>query len=110
MENIVDPAFAEAVNRLWLKFLPQLEQRVATLEAAAANLANGSLAPSGQEKASSEAHKLAGVLGTFGLSEGTVLAREAEVAYKCDVKADPAAAVRLAAIAAQLRSMLANRL
>ena len=33
-----EPALVEAMNRLWVKFLPQLEERVATLEAAAAAL------------------------------------------------------------------------
>jgi HPt (histidine-containing phosphotransfer) domain-containing protein len=102
-----EPAFAEALNRLWVKFLPQIEQRVAILEAAAASLAEGALTADQQQEASSEAHKLAGVLGTFGLNEGTLLAREAETAYRGD--AGPAMAARLTEIAAQLRAVLASR-
>lgn len=109
MGNIGDPALAEAMNRLWVKFLPQMERRVATLEAAAAGLANGSITSAQQEAASSDAHKLAGVLGTFGLNEGTELARVAEIAYKNEVATDPIAASRLAEIALRLRSMIANR-
>ena len=41
----------------------------------------GSLTAEQREQASSAAHKLAGVLGTFGLDEGTNLAREAEILY-----------------------------
>jgi HPt (histidine-containing phosphotransfer) domain-containing protein len=108
MEQAGQPALGEAMNRLWAQFLPQLQGRVAVLEAAAAALAEGNLALAGREQASSEAHKLAGVLGTFGLAEGTLLAREAEAFYS-GPQADPAAAVRLAEIAALLRAMLAGR-
>lgn len=102
-----EPAFAEALNRLWVKFLPQLEQRVAALEAAAASLAGDALTAGQQREAGAEAHKLAGVLGTFGLNEGTLLAREAETAYAGD--AGPAMAARLTEIAAQLRAVVASR-
>jgi HPt (histidine-containing phosphotransfer) domain-containing protein len=101
---------AEAMNRLWAKYLPQMEERVGTLEKAAENLENGTLTSTGQERASAEAHKLAGVLGTFGLKEGTELAREAESLYGDSLDGDPSVASRLRAIAEQLRSMIANRL
>src|SRR6478672_3313519 len=104
-----EPALVEAMNRLWAKFLPQLEERVATLEAAAAALASGALSAGGQPKANAKAHKLAGVLGTFGLPKGTELAREAEVAYQGDLRLNPAAAARLAEIALQLRALVASR-
>jgi HPt (histidine-containing phosphotransfer) domain-containing protein len=97
------------MNRLWEKFLPQMEERVGRLEAAAAHLAAGTLSADQREEASSEAHKLAGVLGTFGLQEGTVLAREAEATYLVDPQTDPAIVGRLAEIATQLRAMIASR-
>jgi HPt (histidine-containing phosphotransfer) domain-containing protein len=102
-------ALAEAMNRLWAKFLPQLEERVATLEIAASALASGTLSTSGKQEASANAHKLAGVLGTFGLNEGTELAREAEGTYQGDLLSDPGAAERMAEIAAHLRALLASR-
>ena len=70
------------MNRLWEKYLPQIEERVATLQRAADSLASGDLPPGEQKKAASDAHKLAGVLGTFGLNHGTELAREAETLYQ----------------------------
>jgi HPt (histidine-containing phosphotransfer) domain-containing protein len=107
MGNIVEPAIADALNRLWDRFRPQIEERVATLETAAAAAAAGTLTQEQQEQASAEAHKLAGVLGTFGLHEGTALAREAEEAYRAMPRADQPN--RLVEIAAQLRGMLAGR-
>ena len=109
MESAGQNSLAEVMDRLWAQFLPQLEERVATLESAAAALAQGTLVPTQREQASAVAHKLAGVLGTFGLDEGTSLARETELAYSGDHHADCAAAPRLSEIASQLRAMLAGR-
>jgi HPt (histidine-containing phosphotransfer) domain-containing protein len=109
MGNTPEPAIADAMNRLWVRFLPQMEARVATLEAAAAAVAAGILTGDLKEQASAEAHKLAGVLGTFGLHEGTELAREAENAYRGDPQADANSADHLAAIATRLRALLASR-
>ena len=103
------PSIADAMNSLWARFLPQIEARVATLEAAATALGAGDLTGDLKEQACADAHKLAGVLGTFGLREGTELAREAEEAYKGNPEADRKQADHLAGIAAQLRALLASR-
>ncbi len=103
------PDLAAAMNRLWLQFLPLLDERVTVLEDAAAALAKGTLTLIAREQATAAAHKLAGVLGTFGLAEGTMLAREAEATYSGALQADHATAERQIAIAAQLRAMLATR-
>jgi HPt (histidine-containing phosphotransfer) domain-containing protein len=101
------PDLTEALNHLWAKFQPQIEERVAILASAAAALAANRLSIEEQEAAQSAAHKLAGVLGTFSLTEGTHLAREAESLYSA--KPGPTAALRLATIATQLRAIIANR-
>ncbi len=102
-------ALAEAMNRLWSQFLPQIEERVSTLEDAAAALAEGSLTASQCEEAGSAAHKLAGVLGTFGLDQGTELAREAEQLYSSGPSAPSLLNGRPAALASELRVILAKR-
>lgn len=77
-----DPAaLAEIMNRLWTRHLPEIEQRVAILESAASAHVEGRLTAELCEHAHAASHKLAGVLGTFGLDEGTALAREAEALY-----------------------------
>jgi HPt (histidine-containing phosphotransfer) domain-containing protein len=70
---------AEALARLWTRFLPEIEQRVSIIEAAAKALTAGSLEEPQREAAHAAAHKLAGTLGTFGLHRGTEIAREAEL-------------------------------
>lgn len=109
MSGPPDPVFAEAMNRLWEKYLPQIEERVATLQRAADSLARGDLPPVEQKKAASDAHKLAGVLGTFGLNHGTDLAREAESLYESSEEEMRRLATRLAAIAEKLQAMIADR-
>lgn len=109
METSRLPALSDALDNLWAKFLPQLEERVGVLETAAAALDAGRLSIEMRQEASAAAHKLAGVLGTFGLSKGTVLAREAEIVYSAEPETDPAAATRLTAIAAQLRLTVHSR-
>jgi HPt (histidine-containing phosphotransfer) domain-containing protein len=108
METADSSPLAEAMNRLWARFLPEIEERVATLELAATSIRDGSLSPALREQAGAAAHKLAGTLGTFGLDEGTELAREAEMLYADDTPGS-LMNIRPAAIAAQLRATLAKR-
>ena len=102
-------ALANAIDQLWARFLPEMKQRVAILEAAAADFAAGSLGLPQQEAANAAAHKLAGVLGTFSLTKGTVLARELEIVYSNRDGPDPEAGARLASITAELRDIVENR-
>jgi HPt (histidine-containing phosphotransfer) domain-containing protein len=102
-------ALNQALDGLWAKFLPLTEDRVDLLESAAAACAANRLSIEEQQAAAAAAHKLAGVLGTFGLAEGTALARELEVLYSGQSALDPALGARLVSIAAQLRSIVQNR-
>jgi HPt (histidine-containing phosphotransfer) domain-containing protein len=97
------------MNRLWTKFLPQLVERVTNLQKAAENAAKGTLDGAEMQSASSDAHKLAGVLGTFGLHEGTELAREAENLYTGTFDNSVEISDRLMHIADRLRTIVANR-
>jgi HPt (histidine-containing phosphotransfer) domain-containing protein len=105
-----DAALSQAMNGLWQRFLPEIAARVAILESAAAAVAARSLSAEQRDAAHAAAHKLAGVLGTFGLARGTELARELELAFGSESPADPDAAEKLAVIAAELRSTIENRL
>jgi HPt (histidine-containing phosphotransfer) domain-containing protein len=109
MEPIAKPALNEVLGQMWAKFLPQMEERVATLESADQALAAGTLSIEQRAAANAAAHKLAGVLGTFGLTRGTILAREAEIIYSGEPETDPEAAAQLRQISAQLRVLIQNR-
>jgi HPt (histidine-containing phosphotransfer) domain-containing protein len=100
------PAMLEALDRLWTKFLPEIENRLAILESAARSQRSRSLSVDEREAAHQAAHKLAGVLGTFGLHRGTELARQAEVGFS-DEK--PASATELSFWVAELRLLIDQR-
>lgn len=102
-----NPTLNEALDQLWKQFLPQIEERVAVLETAGKALISGKLSTDQRAEANSAAHKLAGVLGTFGLTKGTILAREAEIFYAGEM--DPANAAHVNEIAVQLRALVAGR-
>ena len=84
---------------LWIKIRPMVEERLATLEAAAHAAASGALGEAQRKEASGAAHKLAGSLGMYGYDEGTAVARKIEVLLG---KAAPDAA-RLRELNAELR-------
>jgi HPt (histidine-containing phosphotransfer) domain-containing protein len=103
------PELSAAIDRLWTRFLPEIRERVAVLEAAAAAFAANTLTLQQHEEANTAAHKLAGVLGTFDLTRGTILARELELLYAHDNGPNPDFAARLASIAAEIRTLVENR-
>jgi HPt (histidine-containing phosphotransfer) domain-containing protein len=101
------PSISAMLDQLWLKFRPQIEERVVVLEQAAAALAQGNLSPVLRAEAHSAAHKLAGSLGTFGLIPAGELARQAESICQSNPAAD--SATYLLEIAAALRAEIAAR-
>jgi HPt (histidine-containing phosphotransfer) domain-containing protein len=108
-DNSQQHEMAQALDQLWKQYLPTMEERVAILEKAGRSLIEGELSDNERVDANNAAHKLAGVLGTFGLTKGTVLARKAEILYSGDNGTDPEEAVELVQIAAQLKAMIAAR-
>jgi HPt (histidine-containing phosphotransfer) domain-containing protein len=109
MATDAQAALSAALDRLWTQFLPQVRERIAVLETAAKACATGPLTAERQQQAQSAAHKLAGILGTFGLTRGTVLARELEVIYSRQNDSDPQLAERLMSAAVELRTIVASR-
>jgi hypothetical protein len=67
------------VSALWERKRPLMMQRLTVLDQAAEAAENGHLCDPLTHEALSEAHKLAGSLGTFGFPTGTAIARELEV-------------------------------
>jgi diguanylate cyclase (GGDEF)-like protein len=68
----------EAVSELWKRFKEPSKKRVAEIERAVAALQSGRLTEELRNSAISEAHKLAGSLGTYGFPLGSELARNIE--------------------------------
>lgn len=100
MNDAIETALAE----IWQRTRPTVLARVATVERAAAALPAAPLSDERIEAGRCEAHKLAGVLGTFGLKRGTDLARDLEE-HLGGLNA-AAEAVRLQRVASDLRAMV----
>jgi HPt (histidine-containing phosphotransfer) domain-containing protein len=69
------------LSALWDRSRHTVVERAAVLQAAGALLRDDRLDEATRQSAVDSAHKLAGVLGTFGLPHGTELAREAEIFF-----------------------------
>lgn len=106
---LTDADLSQAMDGLWARFLPDIRDRVQVLEAAAQSASEGKLKAKERDAAQTAAHKLAGVLGTFGLTRGTVLARELELKFARESSPGRDAATKLAETAAELRSMIESR-
>ncbi len=91
---------AALLAKLWVKIRPLVEERLATLDQAAAAAKAGSLADDLRKEAMGSAHKLAGSLGMYGYDEGTRVARELEIMLG-KAKPEPA---KLSGLIAELRA------
>jgi HPt (histidine-containing phosphotransfer) domain-containing protein len=102
---------ADALNLMWQRFLPEIRERAAILEAAATSLAASQLSSEICQQANAAAHKLAGTLGTFNLAQGTQLAREFETltAQANPASIDPNLAGRLKSLSAQIHAIIESR-
>jgi HPt (histidine-containing phosphotransfer) domain-containing protein len=67
-----------AIARLWVQSRPVVLERIDELQETARGLSEGRMTAQELEGARTEAHKLAGSLGTFGLPRGSELARDVE--------------------------------
>jgi HPt (histidine-containing phosphotransfer) domain-containing protein len=98
------PAFAA----IWAESRPNILNRVAVLQAVIGELQAGAIGPERRREAEFEAHKLAGSVGTFGLMEGSRLAREAEELLEGTAPLGPDDVVTLAELVAALGAILAR--
>ncbi|MGR3278155.1 response regulator [Acaryochloris marina NIES-2412] len=77
-----------AIGGIWIKFQPRIQKQIDLLDKAAIAVAKGCLKDELKQQAQQEAHTLAGGLGTFGLSKGSLLAREIEYLLKSNSPLD----------------------
>ncbi|HET7462642.1 MAG TPA: response regulator [Longimicrobium sp.] len=100
---------AAAVNQLWTRARGAMLQRVEVLERAARAAGDGRLNGALRQQATDEAHRLAGALGTFGVPEGTRLAREMETRFGGGQYLKAVDGAELATTAARLRRAIEQR-
>jgi HPt (histidine-containing phosphotransfer) domain-containing protein len=91
---------------LWERSQDAIAERMEILEEAKSLAAAGKLDTPARLRAVGAAHKLAGVLGTFGLPKGTELAREAEEIFEREAIVGPAEVKRLGALLSDLANLI----
>jgi HPt (histidine-containing phosphotransfer) domain-containing protein len=98
---VADPSLDAALQRIWERAQPRLLARVDAIDEAIAALDDAESVDAGR----AEAHKIAGLAGTFGLAEATRLARSIEHQLEAGERADPQ---RLRREAGELRAHLTS--
>ena len=99
-------AMQTRLDAIWEQSKPAIGARVDAIENAAMALLEGALDDQVRQHAKDEAHKLAGVAGTFGFSMSTEHAREAERLLEGVDSLSSAEIMRLSTLAVTLRREL----
>ncbi len=94
------------LSGLWERSRHTVAERAALLRTAGEMWNENRLDPATQRKAVDSAHKLAGVLGTFGLPRGTDLAREAECLFGQETPPGRTEIERLRVLLAELARLI----
>jgi len=112
-EGAPSPAGADSASadqssaaRVWEQFRHVIFERLTAVEAAVTALRRATLTPEIRQKATLEAHRLAGSLGMFGLVEGSRVAREIEHLLAEEAVLEPGTPRRLVDLARSLRNEL----
>ena len=105
-----DPAkeMDDLLQALWVKNYPILVERLKLIRAAESKLNAGYLDEPARQDGEEAAHKLAGILGTFGLPKGSVLASKIEVLLASDASARVQRATELSSWVQELETAIAS--
>jgi len=95
--------FTALLSRIWEKTKDVTLRRITLIEDASSSVMCGALTPDQRARAASEAHKLAGSLGTFGFSEESRMSRTVEQILKAEGDLDREQGSQLAQLLCQLR-------
>ena len=96
----------QRILKLWERYQSLCMERLSVIEEARPSAASTGLDDEVRGKAESAAHKLAGVLGSIGLPEGSKKASEIEALLKPGDTLAPGQLSRLSELVANLRSQL----
>ncbi len=99
----------DLLQSLWTKNYGLLQERLKLIRDAYDRLAAGSLDNQTRTDAESAAHKLAGILGTFGLPQGSTLASKIETSLAKEAPAGPEFAPQLQSWLTELEAIVASR-
>lgn len=104
MDEDEDDEDRAAIAALWVGARPRVLDRIGSIDVVIEGLAADTPAPEAVAVAAGEAHKLAGSLGTYGMPDGSRLAKELELLL--EQPAGPADAPDAARLSAELRAIV----
>ncbi|BAZ06474.1 response regulator [Calothrix sp. NIES-3974] len=78
VENAIYQESHSAIAQIWQRHQPRVQEQLAVLTQTVTAAQNQQLSPQLQNTARQEAHSLAGSLGTFGIGNGSIIARQIE--------------------------------
>jgi HPt (histidine-containing phosphotransfer) domain-containing protein len=96
----------QRILKLWERYKQLCMERLSVIEEARTAASSTALDDEVRGKAESAAHKLAGVLGSIGLPEGSKIASEIEALLQPGDTLAPGQLLRLSELVANLRSQL----
>jgi HPt (histidine-containing phosphotransfer) domain-containing protein len=94
---------------LWKNNRATIDERVQRLREAQTQLSSDRMDATARKEAESAAHKLAGVLGTFGLPEGSRIASSIELLFAGDAPLNDHAKSNLAKHLNELEAIIASK-
>jgi HPt (histidine-containing phosphotransfer) domain-containing protein len=98
----------DLLQALWVKNYPILAERLKLIRSAKNKVDRGYLDDPTRRDGEEAAHKLAGILGTFGLPQGSVLASKIEVLLASDASACVQRSAELASLVQELEAVIAS--
>jgi HPt (histidine-containing phosphotransfer) domain-containing protein len=98
----------QRILKLWERYKQLCMERLSVIEEACSAASSTALNDEARGKAESAAHKLAGVLGSIGLPEGSKIASEIEALLQPGGALAPGQLLRLSELVANLRSQLTH--
>jgi HPt (histidine-containing phosphotransfer) domain-containing protein len=99
----------DLLQALWVKNYPILIDRLTLIRDAKDKLNESSLDDQTRKAGEEAAHKLAGILGTFGLPQGSVLASKIEALLAGDASTCAQRAGELSSWVQELETLIASR-
>ena len=99
----------DLLQALWVKNYPILVERLKVIRAAKEKSDAGYLGEQARKDGEEAAHKLAGILGTFGLPQGSVLASKIEALLAGDPTSCSQRATELSSWLEELETVIASR-
>jgi DNA-binding response OmpR family regulator len=109
VRSLIDMEVIADIAKSWLSFKEHLSEQFELFEQVIAHISNGTRDRTLWQQAEANAHRLIGSLGTFGLAQGSDIARQIEQLLQAEIVSHRSAALQLAEWVEMLRQIVERR-